>query len=197
MKTINNFGNLITIIGGANQGKSYFTKQLICDFDSKGKLKEFQAKPCFVYDYQNTFGDTSTKNGDIVTGLQLIRDYNGLKNFPRCRFIGMEDIFLTLANCCINRNIVIEEATIFFEGRTSKAMRKLMVDRYHSKNNIIIMFHSINAVNPRILEMSNFIVLFKTGDTELIIKRKYAILLNAFLKLRGKPDRTKEIIKII
>ena len=180
-------GNLITVIGGANQGKSYWTKEQIKDIKNA----------CFVYDYQDTYGDTSTKEGDIIASLPLIRDFNGLKSFNRCRFIGNEAEFLSLSHCCRFRNIVIEEATIFFQGQTSGAMRKLMVDRYHHKNNIIIMFHSINAVNPRILEMSNLVVLFKTGDTESIVKRKYDILSEAFLSLQGKPDRTKKIVKII
>lgn len=190
-------GNLITIIGGANQGKSYWAKQNISDLTQSGQIAEQQTKPCFIYDYQNTFGDFSTKQGDLVLNLPLIKDYNGLKSFNRCRFIGGSDEFLSLAHCCRNRNILIEEATIFFEGRTNTAMRKLMVDRYHHKNNIIIMFHSINAVNPRILEMSNYVVLFKTGDSENIVKRKYDILSEGFKSLRGQPDRSKKIIKLI
>lgn len=190
-------GNLITIIGGANQGKSYWAKQNISSLTPSGQVAHEQIKPCFVYDYQNTFGETSTKDGDLVLNLPLIKDFNGLKSFNRCRYTGESDEFLSLAHCCRGRNILIEEATIFFQGQTNKAMRKLMVDRYHHKNNILIMFHSINAVNPRILEMSNFVVLFKTGDSENVVKRKYDILSEAYKNLRGQPDRSKKIIKLI
>jgi hypothetical protein len=181
------FGQLICIIGGANQGKSYFTKELIMD----------KKIPCFVYDYQDCFGDTSTKKGDLITNLVLINDAKELHECKRARYYGDHNTFISLSHNVRGRNIVIEEATIFLEGKTFLGMRKLMVDRYHHKNNIIIMFHSINAVPPRILEMSNTCVLFKTGDAERIIKNKYAKLLPYFQELQGTPDRSKKIIKMI
>jgi hypothetical protein len=47
------------------------------------------------------------------------------------------------------------------------------------------------------LEMSDYIVLFKTGDDANTIKRKYGKLLEPFLKLKQMPDRSKLIIKNI
>jgi hypothetical protein len=73
-------------------------------------------------------------------------------------------------------------------------MRKLIVDKWHAKNNIIILFHTINSVPPRILEMTDTVVLFKTADDENTIGRKYRKLLPHMLSLRDKPDRTKLVI---
>jgi hypothetical protein len=177
-------GKLVLIIGGANQGKSYYTKQ---------QLNENPKTPCFVYDVQGAYGNTSTKENDIIMSLPL----NPKGDESRCRWYGEPTDFLNIATRRRKTNIVIEEATIFFEGKTQKEMRRLMVDRFHHKNNIFIMFHSINAANPRILEMSDYIVLFKTGDDANTIKRKYGKLLEPFLKLKQMPDRSKIIIKNI
>jgi hypothetical protein len=174
-------GKIIAIIGGAHQGKSYFTKQQI----------QSPTAACFVFDYQNAYGETSTKPGDIVLNLPLGSD------LKRCRYYGDPKEFIRLATLRRHTTVVIEEATIFLEGKTESTTRKLMVDRYHRKNNIIFQFHSINSVPPRILEMSDIIVLFKTGDDPNIIKRKYSKLLPYFMELKGMPDRSKKIIQNI
>ena len=169
---------LITIIGGTNQGKSYFAKQII----KNPKIA------CLVYDVQDGYGPTSKKEGDIILNLPL--DWKA----KRGRFYGDTHEFLHFANHRENTTIVIEEATIFFEGKTFQAMRKLIVDKWHAKNNIIILFHTINSVPPRILEMTDTVVLFKTADDENTIGRKYRKLLPHMLSLRDKPDRTKLVI---
>lgn len=181
-------GNLTALIAGANQGKSYFAKELLIS----------QNSPCFVYDIQDCYGPTSTKTGDLITNLPLAKDREeALVKYPRCRFFGTPDEFIELAQQRRHTTIVIEEATIFLEGKTHPNMRRLMVDRFHHRNNIIIMFHSVNAINPRILEMSDYIVLFKTGDSDAIIRRKCPKIYLDFLKLQKMPDRSKKIIKNI
>ena len=169
---------LITIIGGTNQGKSYTAKQMVRD--PKINL--------LVYDVQNGYGPTSAKPGDIIMNLPL--DWRA----KRGRFYGDTAEFLHYANHREKTTILIEEATIFFEGRTYQAMRKLIVDKWHVQNNIIIIFHTINSVPPRILEMTDIVILFKTGDDENTVKSKYRKLLPHMLALRNKPDRTKLII---
>jgi len=181
-------GNLTALIAGANQGKSYFAKEILIS----------QKGPCFVYDIQNCYGSSSTKPGDLVTDLPLATTpEEALTRYARCRFFGTPDEFIEIASQRRNSTIVIEEATIFLEGKTQPNMRKLMVDRFHHKNNIIIMFHSVNSINPRILEMSDYIVLFKTGDSDSIIKRKCPKIYEYFKKLQRMPDRSKKVIKNI
>ena len=167
--------DLIIIIGGTNQGKSYYAKQMIQD----------ERIPCFVYDVQNCYGDTSTKEGDLILGLPI-----GTTD-KRCRWFGSPNNFLTFAVLRKNTVIMIEEATMFFEGRTSELTRKLIIDKHHYKNTIVFMFHSISAVPPRIMQMADKVVLFKTGDEEKEVSRKYAKCLPHFLKLKGAKDRTK------
>lgn len=174
-------GKLVTIIGGAHQGKSYFVKRHI----------QPENVPAFVYDFQNSYGPTSQKDGDLILNLPF-----GVKDH-RCRFMGTPETFTQHALKRRGTNIIFEEATIFLEGRTATEMRELMVNRYHHKNNIWFIFHSINAVNPRIMEFSDIIVLFKTGDSETIVKRKAPKLLPAFQKLQKMPNRSIAVIKNI
>lgn len=175
--------DLILIIGGTNQGKSYYTKEAIV---KNGSL------PVFVYDVQNCYGATSTKPGDIIVNLPIAAE--GKK---RSRWFGDKKTFLQYALRRRNTLIVCEEATAFFEGRTSEDMRLLIINKHHHKNTIICMFHSIVSVPPRIMQLSDIVVLFKTGDEESDVRRKYSKCLDAFLRLRNKPDRSKEVIKNI
>lgn len=170
--------DLILIIGGTNQGKSYFTKQQIMS----DKIA------CFVYDVQNCYGAESTKQGDLVLNLPI-----GTKQM-RCRWYGNREEFLYYAILRKNTTIVVEEATMFFEGKTSEQTRELIINKHHDRNNIIMMFHSISAVPPRIMQLSDIVVLFKTNDEEKEVSRKYAKCLPAFLKLQNMPNRSKIVI---
>lgn len=173
--------DLILVIGGTNQGKSYYIKECI----------QSPEVPCFVYDVQNCYGNSSTKEGDLILNLPI-----GTTD-RRCRWFGNKNEFIQLALLRKNTTIVIEEATIFFEGKTEEATRELIVNKHHDRNNIIFMFHSINAVPPRIAEMADKVVLFKTGDQVKNIERKFASYLPYFNSLKNKPDRTKIIFKNI
>ena len=94
--------------------------------------------------------------------------------------------FITICDTLQNTNIVFEDATGFLRGRQAPDMARLLVKKRHSGNNYIILFHSINRVPPELLEMSNFVVLFKTNDNIVQVEKKFHNyrLNNAFLQLQ-------------
>lgn len=171
----------VIIIAGTNQGKSYYSKQLILNEDI----------PTLVFDVQNCYGPTSTKEGDIIMNLP---EYDGT-NQIRCRYHGQSERFIQIALLRKFSVIVFEESTIFFEGRMAKDMKHLIVNKWHDQNTIICQFHSIADVPPAFMRKADYIVLFKTGDEFSHVKKKYASLLPHFQKLKGTPDRTQIIIK--
>lgn len=92
---------------------------------------------------------------------------------------------------------VFEEATGFFEGRTGKDLRRLIVNKRHTKNIYIFVFHSISSVPPRLLQLTNYVILFKTGDEEYQVEKKYPSLLKYYLQLKKEKNQNKIIIKTI
>lgn len=172
--------DLILIIAGTNQGKSYLVKEAIV----KNGAGNF-----FVYDVQNCYGERSTKPNDIITNLPI-----GTKE-KRCRWFGESRTFLSYALKRRHTTIVFEEATAFFEGRTNEDMRLLIINKHHHKNTIICMFHSISSVPPRIMQLADIVIIGKTGDEEKEVQRKYARCADAFMKLRTMPERSKITIK--
>ena len=117
--------------------------------------------------------------------------------------------FMRHTECDINRfievsknirgyNIVIEDATGFLRGRQSATFARLLTGKIHTQNNFIILFHSINRVPPELMEMANFVVLFKTVDNiDSLKKFKNEKLTHTVLELQKKQDYAKEIIKLI
>jgi len=168
------------VIGAPGQGKSPFVQKFI------------EGRRCFVFDIQNEYGQRTKYPGQRPIGLS--DNVNDL----RARYKG-DDIEAFQLMCLQKRDTVLifEEATIFFEGRTGKLTRKLLVNRFHTGNVYMFLFHSINAVPPRIMEMCNFIVLLKTNDEEHNVRWKYTKLLYYFLDLREKPDGSYHIIKAL
>jgi hypothetical protein len=176
--------NTIIVIGAPGEGKSEVIKQAISGNNSD--------KACFIFDIQNEYGDRTKYPGQTPIRLSL-----NIKE-PRSRYIANNvEEFIRLCQNKRRTICVFEEATAFFEGKTGKTMRKHLIDRWHTQNVSYLLFHSISSVPPRIMEMSNFVVLFRTNDEEHKVKLKYSKLLPYFLDLQKKPKGTNHVIQLL
>lgn len=132
------------IIADTGRGKSTYVKKLLRFFVSKG------LKP-FIYDVNNEYGE-----------------FQETKELPK-----VSD-FKNEATKKTNSVIVFEEATIFFSSNAKdEDLRYMLVRKRHTKNVIIFVFHSLRSVPVEILDLINFIILFKTSDRETLVKSKF------------------------
>lgn len=171
---------VITIIGGAKQGKTPFIK----DYCKNSNL--------LVFDVQNEYGEKTKYKNQQPYGLTTDN------RLSRSRVIDL-DVNKFIALCMAKRNTVcvFEEATMFFQGMTGDEMRKLVFSKAHTGNVIVLVFHSINAVPPRIMEATDFVVLFKTNDEIKTVERKYVRLLTPFNNLQKSKDGSHIKIKMV
>lgn len=171
-------------IGAPGEGKSEWVKKILIGPP---------LRKCFVYDVQNEYGSRTKYKGQIPLML------SDNPNHERARYINSDNIEGFMLQCKQKRDtiIVFEEATIFFEGRTGKLLRSLMVNRWHTGNVYIFLFHSINSVPPRIMEMCNYIVLHRTLDENHIVQWKYGRLFHHYLDLQEMPRGSRKIIKMM
>lgn len=170
----------ILIIGAAGQGKSPFIRKYI------------EGKRCFVFDVQNEYGYKTKYPNQIPAKL------SDNLNAERCRFTEMNvKKFIELCAKKKDTICVFEEATAFFQGATSESMRRHLINRYHTGNPSLLVFHSINSVPPRIMEMCNYCVLFRTNDQFDNVARKYSRLTPFFQDLQESEDGKKHFIKLI
>lgn len=96
------------------------------------------------------------------------REYNTGKPLP-----DMED-FLNLAAGLTETCIVFEEATIFFSNRgDEKVLKRILVSKRHTRNIIILCFHSLRSVPTYIFDLTDFYVLHKTNDNVRLIEKKF------------------------
>ncbi len=168
---------VITIIGGAKQGKTPFIKAY-CN-----------KKNVLIFDVQNEYGKQTKYVGQTPYGLTEDNKQ------PRSRYVGLEEKeFITLCSNKKNTICVFEEATMFFQGAIDKNMRRLLFGKAHTKNIYVLVFHSINSLPPRIMEATDFVVLFRTNDERDTVERKYKKLLPAFDRLQ--QAKTGQHIKI-
>lgn len=151
---------LILMIGHTGQGKTTKATELI-----KNKRQ-------YIFDVNNEF-----RHLPIDTGAM----------YPQMRNTDLDlKRFVSICEKINNTNVLIEDATGFLRGKQSDTFSRLLVKKRHQRNNYIILFHSINRVPPELMEMSNFIYLFKTNDNFKIIDTKFKnqSLNNAFLRLQ-------------
>lgn len=159
------------LIGGTGEGKTSFARQLT------------NGKPCFIFDVNGEWQELPTDTTK-----------------PRSRYWGDHNTFVDKAAQKHGGTfIVFEEATGFLHGKTQEDMRRLLIGKRHpvelGGRNIIYLFHTIQSVPPFILDMANYIVLFKTGDDLGAVKKKRLKLVKPFLELQNAPKHSKKILK--
>lgn len=150
------------------QGKSRFTKTFI------------EGKNCFVFDVQNEY-QLSINPRDA-----------------RSKDVSLDEKkFVEVCKNKRNTVIVFEEATGFFEGKLDKEVRRIILSKRHTQNTLIFCFHSISSIPPRLMQFTNYVILFKTLDEPYQVESKFPSLYPFFLKVRSLPHQHYLNIKTI
>lgn len=174
----------IIIAGMTGEGKSEFVKQYIGE-----------KRNAFVMDVQNEYGRLTKYPGQKPVNL------SDNVNDRRSRYIGGDfKEFLRIVKTKRNTICVFEEATAFLEGRIGIEMRQILINKMFTKNVYILLFHSISAIPPRILQLCNYVVLYRTNDESYQVEKKYPSLFPKFSEIKAKWNDYKgkrEIIKMI
>jgi len=70
--------------------------------------------------------------------------------------------------------IVFEEATIFLSNKGSNSqVRDILVRKRHTNCTIFFVFHSLRSVPRWVYDLSNFVVLLKTNDSESSVVSRF------------------------
>lgn len=157
------------VVGMTGQGKSHFVKRMI------------KQRRCFVFDVQNEYYDlVANPMNERARHLQL-------------------DEKLFVEQCKLRRDTVcvFEEATGFFEGKLDKELRRVVLSKRHTGNVFLFCFHSISAIPPRLMQLTNHVILFKTGDELKDVQEKFPRLVPYFLKVQSMPNQSFLTIKMI
>ncbi len=173
-------GKLFIVIGAPGQGKSPYTQKII------------EGRRCWVFDINNEYGSRTKYPGQIPINLSTN------PNELRSRFVG-DDIKAFRDACFKKRDTicVFEEATAFFRGAMQADTMRLIIGKLHTGNTYVFLFHSINRVPPAIMEMTDYVVLFKTLDEDDTVMRKYSRLSQHFFDLQQQPDGSHRTIKML
>ena len=165
---------LIIIVGHTGQGKTTFAKKMI------------EGKRSYVFDINNEH--PLHKSDKIKNPGNLIRHISGDADF-----------FTLYASKLRGFNVVFEDSTGYLRGKQSAPFIRQIVMKRHTKNNFILLFHSVNRIPPELLELSNVLVIFKTNDNEKDVMKKFdnTRLVNAIIKVRTMPKYQPVIVKMI
>lgn len=132
-----------------------------------------------------------------ISGEKFIYDVNNEYN-TGTEFISMVD-FLNEATLKTCTTIVFEEATIFFSNRgDERKLKELLVRKRHTKNVIILCFHSLRSVPTYIFDLADYYILHKTNDNRAIIEKKFSgndILLNDFETVNTSKDLHFKVVR--
>jgi len=150
-------GSAIIIVGGTGTGKTSLAKTL---------LRKTPAKNRFIFDINNEYSEFTPEPLDPFEPFEK---------------------FIEKAVNLSGRCIMLDEATIFLSNRGSNNLvKQLLVQKRHKKNVVLLVFHSFRQLPRYILDLANFIVVFKTNDSPELIESKYQNpdLLDVFNKVK-------------
>lgn len=137
-----------------------------------------------IYDVNNEYRDVE----ESKTGKE-----------SQCRISSMKVDFELLENIIMKRrnsNIIIEESTGLFRFRASSNVMKILINKRHTNNNYIFLFHSVKQVPKDLFELCNFVVLFKTNDLEVDLKKRPELMMPFFRNKRSSNQFVHEVIKL-
>ena len=153
---------LILAVGMTGQGKTHFV--------TEAAIKD---KACLVFDVNNEYEYLPTNQPKAI----------------QSRFVGDYKEFLEIVAQKRNTNIVFEEATGFFAGAVSKDVKKLIINKRHTKNNYFFIFHSWRSVPPGIFDLVNYCKVFKTNDNPDLVLKKYPQIYTAWVEVMRTDKR--------
>lgn len=184
-----------SLIGMTEQGKSRKARELIT-------TRGMQMYGALVNDVNNEYGatrrDRETGEERPSVNLPVISSAGEANAYPRSRFVtnagdSMKE-YLKIVREKRNTTVIFEECTAFFKGRTPPGLCEMIINKGHTYNNYIFMWHSIRSVPPELLGLMDWVILFKTGDNEAIVKQKDVKLLPYWLVLQSKQKGTQPFI---
>jgi hypothetical protein len=175
------------LIAMTKQGKSRKAREMIT-------LRGMDKFPCLVYDVNDEYGEfrRDRDTGEYKPSTNLPTDTRLFRSRYANEDMNMKD-FMEIVKTKRNCNIIFEEATAFFKGRTSEELCRMIINKGHTHNNYIFLFHSVRAIPPELLGYMDFVLLFKTNDSEDLVKKKDPKLLPAWLELQTKQSGANPI----
>jgi len=138
------------IVGGRGTGKTTYLKDKIQKASKLPKTVVIDTFPHPSYsEFQQIPGE---KLRILKKGKKRVVGSNTEEN------IKLVDKYLT------NSLLVFEDCTKYIKSNLQDSVRNLLIDSKQKNLDIILMYHSLGQVPPDIFRLSDFIVLFKTGE---------------------------------
>ena len=137
-------------------------------------------------------------SGKRVFCYDVNNEYKELNNTQRSRVTPMDTKYKEYFKLCKEKRntvCVFEDATGFIEGRLDEELRQFLVQKRHTGNVSIFVFHTIPSVPPKLLGLCDIVILFKTNDEPKDVERKYPSLYKYYSDLVNKPQYSYHIIR--
>ena len=149
--------NIVGIFcGNRNVGKTTFILDVIKDHKKK----------VLVYDLDDN--DKYAKY-QLISPDMLSRWKRGIKRIVTPDY---ETVFDEIAENVHNTLLILEDATKYIDSEPSKAVKRIILAAKARNIDIIMTFHCFRAIPPKLIGWSDYIEIFKTGESIAQFKNK-------------------------
>lgn len=149
------------IVGRKRTGKSTAANALAVKY-----AKANPTKKVLIIDVN---GSPAYREHEQIDRAKFVRWVKGVKRFYESDH---EEMFAFISKHFRNGLIIFEDCTKYIEANPSRQIKTMLVDHRMWDADLIFTFHSLARVPPMFWEMTAYIVLKKTMDTENQIKSR-------------------------
>ncbi|MCO5258685.1 MAG: hypothetical protein M9916_00900 [Crocinitomicaceae bacterium] len=158
--------------------KSIFPKTLVVDtFDSD------------VWQNLKTY-DHPERINNVVSILPLNKLVSWKTGIARIFDSDTDKMMAEIQNHSKNTFIVFEDATKYIGSKLTTDVRKFVLDSKQKNLDLVFVFHSLMAIPPELIRISDILILFKTNDAKLPAKYdSWPNIEQIRLKLKASDNR--------
>ena len=166
--------SVILVVGARGTGKTRLLKELM-RLSKKRKKYLIDTADNDVWKNMGTF-DRPANSAIKIPILQIEDLYKQPEGLHRIITPDPEELYPELQRTTRNSLIVLEDATRYVESRISKPLKRIVLDTKQKNNDLILVFHALAEVPPKLVRMSDKIVLFKTQESYNASKYPFPII---------------------
>lgn len=158
---------VILVVGGRGVGKTSWLKKLIL----KSKFQKKLIVEMFHSPVWHDFETFDNPEGAFEMIPVIPMNAKLMKRWKRgvafTYSSSKAEIFEVIESAIMNCLVVFEDATKYLKRSLTDEQESFVVDSKQKNVDLIFVFHSLSAVPPRLVALSDILVLFKTKDGKL------------------------------
>lgn len=188
--------NTVTLlVGGRGRRKTTYIKEVIWKLKDKKRILIVDTFASPVWEHCGTIVNGVAINQEMADYKIQTINFDQLGNQGKGIFrvfsSDTNEMLAQVQKKCTNQLVVLEDATRFLEGQITPELKRFVLDTKQINVDMIMVFHALKLVPPKLSMFSDYLVLFKTQEnwgSSLNERFPQPSVQETFFKVKSDPN---------